>query len=81
MRLQYEDMRISYKTGDRTAIASCVLTPTFNFSIVWMTLDLYETGMLPWDIEMMVEDPLSDDEDGVPHCVSDSESESENDSD
>jgi hypothetical protein len=46
-----------------------------------MTLDLYETGMLPWDIEMMVEDPLSDDEDGVLHCVSDSESESENDFD
>ena len=35
----------------------------------------------PWDIEMTVEDPLSDDEDGVPHSVSDSESESENDSD
>jgi hypothetical protein len=39
--------------------------------------------MLPWDLEMTVEEPLSDDEDedGVPHCVSDSESESENDSD
>ena len=44
-------------------------------------LELYETGMLPWDIEMTVEEPLSDDEDGVPHSVSDSESESENDSD
>jgi hypothetical protein len=44
-------------------------------------LDLYEAGMLPWDIEMTVEEPLSDDEDGVPHDVSDSESESENDSD
>jgi hypothetical protein len=33
-------------------------------------------------LEMTVEEPLSDDEDdGVPHCVSDSESESENDSD
>jgi hypothetical protein len=32
--------------------------------------------MLPWDIEMTVEEPLSDDEDGVPHDVSDSESES-----
>jgi hypothetical protein len=44
-------------------------------------LDLYDR--LPWDLEMTVEDPLSDDEDedGVPHCVSDSESESENDSD
>ena len=46
-------------------------------------LELYEGGMLPWALEMTVEEPLSDDEDedGVPHCVSDSESESENDSD
>ncbi len=46
-------------------------------------LELYEAGMLPWDLEMTVEEPLSDDEDEdrVPHCVSDSESESENDSD
>jgi hypothetical protein len=44
-------------------------------------LELYETGMFPWDLEMTVEEPLSDDEDGVPECVSDSESESENDSD
>ncbi len=44
-------------------------------------LELYEAGMLPWDNEMTVEEPLSDDEDGVPHDVSDSESESENDSD
>jgi hypothetical protein len=46
-------------------------------------LELYEAGMLPWDLEMTVEEPLSDDEDedGVPHSVSDSESESENDSD
>ncbi len=29
------------------------------------------------DIEMPDEEPLSDDEDGIPHCVSDSESESE----
>jgi hypothetical protein len=39
-------------------------------------LELYETGLLPWDIQMMVEDPLSDDEDGTPHSVSDSVSES-----
>ncbi len=44
-------------------------------------LELYEAGMLPWDIEMTVEEPLSDDEDGVPHDVSDSESESDKDSD
>ncbi len=44
-------------------------------------LDLYETGMLPWNIDMTVEESLSDDDDGVPHDVSDSESESENDSD
>ncbi len=54
-------------------------------------LHLYETGLLPWDIEMTVEESLSDDEDGVPDrgpddkdgvpdrgpSVSDSESESE----
>jgi hypothetical protein len=43
-------------------------------------LELYESGMIPWDIEMTAEDPLSDDVDGLPHSVSDSESESENDS-
>ncbi len=39
--------------------------------------------MLPWDLEVTVEESLSDDkdEDGVHHFVSDSESESENDSD
>jgi hypothetical protein len=44
-------------------------------------LEVYEVGMFPWDIEMTVEESLSDDEDRVPHDVSDSESESENDSD
>jgi hypothetical protein len=44
-------------------------------------LELYETGMFPWDIEMTVEESLSDDKGGVPHDVSDSESEFENDSD
>ncbi len=38
-------------------------------------LELHETGLLPWDIEMTVEESLSDDEDGVPHSVSDFESE------
>jgi hypothetical protein len=37
--------------------------------------------MLPWDIEMTVEDPLSTDEDGVPHDVSDSESATDKESD
>ena len=44
-------------------------------------LDLYENGLLPWDIEMTVEEPVSDDEDGSPHRVSDSESESESEQD
>jgi hypothetical protein len=49
----------------------------------WHRLDLYEAGVFPWDLEMTVEESLSDDEDedGVPHCVFDSQSESENDSD
>ena len=29
-----------------------------------------ETGQFPWDIEMVVEDPLSDDQDGFPDCDS-----------
>jgi hypothetical protein len=44
-------------------------------------LEFYETGLLPWDIEKMVEEPLSDDEDGDPDRVSDSESESESEKD
>jgi hypothetical protein len=42
-------------------------------------LEIYETVMFPWDLEMTVENPCSDDEDedGVPQCVSDSDSESE----
>ena len=46
-------------------------------------LEMYTTGLHPWDTEMTVETSLSDDEDGSPHSVSDSESgsESEEDSD
>ena len=44
-------------------------------------LQIYETGLLPWDIEMTVEESVSDDEDGSPHRVSDSESESESEQD
>ena len=44
-------------------------------------LEFYESGLTPWDIEMTVEDPLSDDEDRSPHSVSDSESESESEKD
>ena len=44
-------------------------------------LDLYENGLLPWDIEMTVEEPVSDNDDGSPHRVSDSESESESEQD
>ena len=37
-------------------------------------LEMYEARLLPWDIEMTVEEPVSDDDDGPPHRVSDSES-------
>jgi hypothetical protein len=40
-----------------------------------------DTDMEYWDLEMTVEEPLSDDDDGVPHGVSDSESEFDQDSD
>ena len=44
-------------------------------------LEMYEAGLLPWDIEMTVEEPVSDDDDGPPHRVSDSESEFESEQD
>ncbi len=44
-------------------------------------LEFYESGLFPWDIEMTVEEPVSDDEDGSPHRVSDSESESKSEQD
>ena len=44
-------------------------------------LEFYETGLLPWDIEMVVEESLSDDEDGTRHRVAESESESESEKD
>ncbi len=40
-----------------------------------------ETGLLPWDIEMTVEESVSDDDDAPPHRVSDCESESESEED
>ncbi len=45
------------------------------------SLEMYEAGLLPWDIEMTVEEPVSDDDDGPPHRVSDSESEFESEQD
>jgi hypothetical protein len=57
------------------------LVRTHNNLQLEYCLELSEAGMLPWDIEMTVEEPLSDDEDGFLHDISDSESESENDSD
>jgi hypothetical protein len=42
---------------------------------------MYETGLLPWDIEMTFEEPVSDDEEDPPHRVCDSESESESEED
>ncbi len=44
-------------------------------------LEMYEDGLLPWDIEMTVEEAVSDDDDGPPHRVSDSESEFESEQD
>ena len=63
-------------------LVECFVSTHTNL-LLEQCLDLYETGMLPWYIEMTVSEPLSDDEDGVPHCsdVLVSESESENDSD
>ena len=68
------------ETGSVRTLSSVACAPTSNL-LPEQCLELYESGMLPWDIEMTIEEPLSDDEDGVPHSVSSSESESENDSD
>ena len=61
-------------------LVECLVRTHINLHLD-QCLEFYEAGILPWDIEMTVEESLSDDEDGVPHSVSDSESESENDSD
>ena len=45
------------------------------------SLEMYESGLFPWDIEKTVEESLLHDEDGVPHSVSDFESESESEKD
>ncbi len=57
----------------------CVYTHT-NLKLE-QRLDMYEDGLFPWDIEMTVEESVSDDDDGTPHRVSDSESESESEQD
>ncbi len=44
-------------------------------------LEMYEIGLVPWDIEMTVEETVSDDDDDPPHRVSDCESESESEQD
>ncbi len=44
-------------------------------------LEMYEAGLLLWDIEITVEEPVSDDDDGTPHRVSDCESETESEQD
>ena len=60
---------------DQELVKSLVLTHT-NLKLE-QCLQLYEFGLLPWDIEMTVEETLSDDEDGSPHSVSDAEFKSE----
>ncbi len=57
------------------------LVHTHNNLKLEQRLEMYEAGLIPWDIEMTVEDPVSDDDDGPPHRVSDSESESESEKD
>jgi hypothetical protein len=44
-----------------------------NYLITMTTHSLHDefVTLLPWDIEMTVEEPVSDDDDGPPHRVSD----------
>jgi hypothetical protein len=57
-------------------LVECLVCTHSNLKLE-QRLEMYETGLFPWDIEMTVEEPVSDDDDGPPHRVSDSESESE----
>ena len=61
-------------------LVECLVRTHTNLKLE-QRLEMYEAGLLPWDIEMMVEEPVSDDDDGPPHRVSDSESESESEQD
>jgi hypothetical protein len=61
-------------------IVECLVHTHTNLKLE-QRLEMYETRLLTWDIEMTVEDPVSDDNDDPPHRVSDSESESESDQD
>ena len=75
-----KDIGEDTQTGETGSVknlstVSCTLTPTWSWNNVWRCT--YEAGLLPWDIEMTVEETVSDDDDGPPHRVSDSESESE----
>ena len=44
------------------------LVPTHTNLKLEQCLELYEVGLIPWDIEMTVEEPVSDDEDGSLYC-------------
>ena len=59
---------------------NCIVRTHTNLKLE-QGLQLDESGLFPWDIEMTVEESWSDDEDGAPHSVSDSESESESEKD
>jgi hypothetical protein len=78
MKRKYEEMRITCQAGSHNLHSDMNDREPGAFHTDCM---MYETGLLPWDIEMTVEDPESDDDDGTPHRVSDSESESQSEQD
>jgi hypothetical protein len=61
-------------------LVECLVSTHTNLKLE-QRLEMYEARLLPWDIEMTVEESVSDDNDGPPHRVSDSESESESEQD
>ena len=67
----------STQTGETDSVRSLSSVSCTHTNLKLEGLEMYETGLLPWDIEMTVEETVSDDDDGSPYRVSDSESESE----
>jgi hypothetical protein len=61
-------------------LVECLVRTHTNLKLE-QRLEMYEDGLIPWDIEMTVEEAVSDDDDGPPHRVSDSESEFESEQD
>ena len=61
-------------------LVQCLVCVPTNLKLE-QCLEFYEAFLFPWDIEMTVEEHLSDDKGAPPHSVSDSDSDSESEKD